>query len=1212
MLATEPRITEGTLQTIDGRPLPLEWTRIEANVQGPLAQVQVRQCFRNPTSETLEATYLFPLPHQASVYGMEFRIGERVVRGVVKEKEEARRSYEAARSEGRAATLLEQERPNLFTLSVANIAPGASIEVLLEYQESVAFDYGQWRFVFPMVASERYHSPESAAGEQSGSGSGIRPPRARSTERTSPLSLQLHIEQGSAMEAPTSPSHPLQVERAGDGYRVSLSQGQAIPNCDFVLVWAGPKGGGALAPQVWFDRKMDKPGTFCVCLPAPILAEHPAPSRANGKGIGCGNCGAPMESKEAVEEVPGFGHAWRCEYCGVYHRVEAPPSEATCTGKDVVFLVDLSASMKGLGATPKVIDQALSMLEEKDAFKIIGFHHELLVMSYLWSPCDAPSRARAAQFLADLRSRGGTELEAALKEGARDQRPRRARVVVLLTDGAVGNEGRLLRMLPGWLGDARLYVLGMGPACNRYLIDKLALHGRGAYDVAVTPEPEVIERFARRIAEAGPVLTGLTIELVDGTAMDLYPRGPQELFSGQVFRLTGRFMGSGPAVLRLLGTTREGEKFRQEISLVLPEYSEQTPGLERVWARQRIEDLQDQLTRRPEQLSEIRMEVLGLALKHQLMSPYTALVAEDTERAVDPSAPSRRVEVELAGPAAPAQELEGLPECVESAPEHGEDFTDGWDPSPASSRPASVAAPESYGGWLSDEVPSPAPSMTEMVADSIAREALTDEADSWVDEEMMDYDDDACVVDCLPPQPRKGLVAKVSEAITGRFSKPTLGADKPKLGRAVPPESPSPGRPAAARAEVRGEAFSDSLPDPDHDASRRDLDLFGGDDPFAAPLTEMHDPFADPPSEPEFPDLFGSTDDVFGGASTWHSEPVEKSASWGSKKDAREYPPTDRQVRGQTPIGSGRPPRVTYPPDELFRALAMVKGHLDLVFLIDETGSMGPYIMEVQEQLFRLIEALRQSPLCRRLRLGLVTFRDHPPQDNSFVTRVMPLTENVPEISRAVERMRADGGGDGPEAVTDGLHELLNLDWDQEAARMVVMVGDAPPHGVEPSGDGFPDGCPCGRHWYTQVESCREMGVTIHSVGCQGIAAFKGAEQVFQTVALGTGGLYMPLAQAWLLIDLVTGLADRELDRQRLEQYVAEIYAAQRAALERADFDEQVRFISETLEARKLEVLDLINGPGKPPTFRPVRPTDVELALQSVLRRSPVLGRAIN
>jgi Mg-chelatase subunit ChlD len=303
---------------------------------------------------------------------------------------------------------------------------------------------------------------------------------------------------------------------------------------------------------------------------------------------------------------------------------------------------------------------------------------------------------------------------------------------------------------------------------------------------------------------------------------------------------------------------------------------------------------------------------------------------------------------------------------------------------------------------------------------------------------------------------------------------------------------------------------------------------------------------------------------------------------------------------------------VTYPPDELFRALAMVKGHLDLVFLIDETGSMGPYIMEVQEQLFRLIEALRQSPLCRRLRLGLVTFRDHPPQDNSFVTRVMPLTENVPEISRAVERMRADGGGDGPEAVTDGLHELLNLDWDQEAARMVVMVGDAPPHGVEPSGDGFPDGCPCGRHWYTQVESCREMGVTIHSVGCQGIAAFKGAEQVFQTVALGTGGLYMPLAQAWLLIDLVTGLADRELDRQRLEQYVAEIYAAQRAALERADFDEQVRFISETLEARKLEVLDLINGPGKPPTFRPVRPTDVELALQSVLRRSPVLGRAIN
>lgn len=182
-------------------------------------------------------------------------------------------------------------------------------------------------------------------------------------------------------------------------------------------------------------------------------------------------------------------------------------------------------------------------------------------------------------------------------------------------------------------------------------------------------------------------------------------------------------------------------------------------------------------------------------------------------------------------------------------------------------------------------------------------------------------------------------------------------------------------------------------------------DLFGGDDPFASPPTEMHDPFADPPaemldpfaSEPEFPDLFGSTDDVFGdapsmGASTWVSTPLTPES-----RVARPAP-ASRQVQGQTPVGPGRPSRVDYPPEELERARQMVKGHLDLVFLIDETGSMGPDIMEVQEQLFRLIEALRQSPLCRRLRLGLVTFRDHPPQDISFVTRVMPLTENVPEI----------------------------------------------------------------------------------------------------------------------------------------------------------------------------------------------------------------------
>jgi hypothetical protein len=149
-------VTQGSLRTAEGRALPLVHTDVRTTIAGPVARVEVSQVFQNDTGGPIEAVYSFPLPHAASVHTMRFRIGERVVNGAVKEKEEARRAYDAARREGRSATLLEQETPSLFTLSVANVPPGERIEVTLGYQERLAFDDGVWRFVFPMVAPERY------------------------------------------------------------------------------------------------------------------------------------------------------------------------------------------------------------------------------------------------------------------------------------------------------------------------------------------------------------------------------------------------------------------------------------------------------------------------------------------------------------------------------------------------------------------------------------------------------------------------------------------------------------------------------------------------------------------------------------------------------------------------------------------------------------------------------------------------------------------------------------------------------------------------------------------------------------------------------------------------------------------------------------------------------------------------------------------------
>jgi Ca-activated chloride channel family protein len=1073
MIATEPRITEGTLKTSDGRPLPLESTSIKGTISGPLASVELRQKFRNTTSETIEATYLFPLSHHASVYHMEFRLDDRVVTGVVKEKEEARRTYETARAEGRAATLLEQERPNLFTLSVANIAPGASIEVFLKYQELVTYDAGEWRFVFPLVASERYHGGEATDAKggttQVADGSRIRPPRARRKDRSSPVSVEFHIQDCGPISAPGSPSHQLSVKPLDNGYRLSLAEGAIVPNRDFILAWRAAVPGpqehlAQLAPRIWFDRQEDKPGTFCLYLPAPAV---PKPSFSQSKpgpagSLLCGNCGAPMVDKDAVQQVEGFGPAWKCEYCGVMHAVKAPDGQSKTTGKDVLFLIDRSGSTGASDLGAEAIRKTLELLSPDDNFKIVAFHHELKHFQDDWVACTEGAVSRATEFLVDLPCKGGTEMDLVLKLATQDARPDRSQVVVLITDGAVGNEARFLKQISDSFTDSRLYVLGVGPAPNRYLIEKMAQMGRGAFDVSTVGESGTVERFAQRVAQAAPVLSEVQLKWLEGMGVDMYPNRDLELFAGKSLCVVGRFVGAGPGRLELRGTTSEGKPFVQILPCLLPDTAS-TPGLERVWAGRRVDDLQDQLLKRPERLSEIRLEVLGLALKHSLVTPYTALVAEDSEQAVDPKAPSRTVQVESPRPAPRAGGGPGGPPVA-----------------------ACGMAP-----------PAPVPAALDFMP---------------VEAESLCFDAAPEPVSCeeAPPSPPATRSRKLS--FGGLFRKSEGSSGKPVLGGHVKGGSGSPSKPILSRKRA----------------------------------------------------------------------------------------PSPQVPGSQQPVV--QPRHHNYTPDELDRARELIQGSLDLVFLIDETGSMGRYIAQVQAHLLKLIETVRKSPLCSHLRLGLVTFRDHPPQDNSFVTRVVPLTETVDDIAQGVKRMVADGGGDAPEAVTDGLMELLYLNWNPGSTRLVVMVGDAPPHGVMPQGDGFPDGCPCGRHWYTQAESCREMNIVVHTVGCRGIDHFAGAEEVFKAVAQRTGGLYLPLKDANLLIGLVSGLADRELDRKRVEGFVREVCHQHIDELLAADLDEQIRFLTETLQARKVRVLDFSDEKNQSLKFREIRKEDVELAWDTVYR----------
>lgn len=307
-----------------------------------------------------------------------------------------------------------------------------------------------------------------------------------------------------------------------------------------------------------------------------------------------------------------------------------------------------------------------------------------------------------------------------------------------------------------------------------------------------------------------------------------------------------------------------------------------------------------------------------------------------------------------------------------------------------------------------------------------------------------------------------------------------------------------------------------------------------------------------------------------------------------------------RSSAPQVPVRA--PGSDAYPEHELKWLAPRLRGELDLVFLVDATGSMGPHISEVRTRLLELIEELRASPLCRSLRLGVVSYRDHAPQERTYLTRVTPLTDDLDAARTAVLALSAAGGGDGPEAVTDGLYDVVRLDWRPSAARAVAWFGDAPPHGVEPTGDAFPEGCPCGNHWYTQAESLREMGVAVYAIGClPTLRSYVGAEAMYREVARATRGMFIPLREAQLLVPLIAGAAESALDGQRIDAYLEALLAAQGAVLRGVDHDEQVRWITERFRAEGLRAR-VIEGDAErvgvlPLRFRDVTPVDVRASM---------------
>src|SRR5262245_38114217 len=580
---TPGRVTEGALFThITGSealvPAPVLATDVHMVVTGIVARARVRQEFINPGSAWTEGVYVFPLPEDAAVDHLRMWIGERVVEGVIKEKAAAKAQYEEAKRAGQRASLVEQERPNLFTTSVANIPPGAAITVEIEYQHALRYDGGQFRLRFPMVVGPRY-IPGDAAPSSDGNGwapdtSRITPPVAHPSRGSiNPVSLLIELDPGTPPALLESPYHEIHTTPlAGGRYRIELARSTVPADRDFELVWQ-PHAEAMPLASLFTEKKSGE--TFALLMVMP-----PVPAALEGARL----------------------------------------------PREVVFVVDNSGSMHGasIDQAKTALKMALRRLRPADSFNVIRFNHTTDALFGDARTATPQNLALADSYVGRLHANGGTEMLPALQQ-ALDGRehPGRLRQVIFLTDGAVGNEEPLFTEINQRLGDTRLFTIGIGSAPNSHFMREAARLGRGTFTY-IGSVTEVKEKMVALFGKLeSPALTDVRLELAGGAAVDTVPARIPDVYLGEPVTVALR-AGTLPPRVVLRGQLGP-DRWARELAL---QAADAAAGLSVHWARGKIAGLLDTpRTGAPD--DAIRRAVLDLALAFHLVSPYTSLIAVD-------------------------------------------------------------------------------------------------------------------------------------------------------------------------------------------------------------------------------------------------------------------------------------------------------------------------------------------------------------------------------------------------------------------------------------------------------------------------------------------------------------------------------------------------------------------------------------------------------
>jgi len=568
-------------------PLPVVELDVDLSVTGVMIRGRLTQRFLNPTAEVIEALYVFPLPDGAAVHHMEMQIGTRRIVAEVQEKEQARRTYEQARDSGRRTALVDQRRPNLFTTSVANLNPGETVSVVLEYIEEAQYADGRFSLRFPLTFTPRFAPPSSQAPrsdrEQASGAVGEDAPElaapfvAWDAPGAPRAALTVELQPGFPLEDVISSSHVIDARESGGAYRIATRPETIVAARDFLLSWR-PRLGREPQAAVFVEDTPD--GRYALLMLVP-----PIPGSEAGLGL---------------------------------------PTET-------LFVIDVSGSMDGpsIAQARRALLASLDRLRPEDRFNILKFNDESEPFGEEFRQADDAALDAAREWVGALEASGGTMIYPALMRGLRmigDSRSGHAQRIIFLTDGAVANEQELLGGLVEHLGQARLHTVGIGQAPNAWLMRKMARLGRGLCEFVSDGEEAAgrMEAFFERLDR--PVMVDIDWRTNGLELQEPYPQRLPDLHAGQPLLLSARLAeDAGEGSVELRGYTRSG---RIDATLRVTGNAPRGPGIAVRWARAKVRALMDSLHDGADPAA-VRAEVVDVGLDFHLVTDYTSLVAVD-------------------------------------------------------------------------------------------------------------------------------------------------------------------------------------------------------------------------------------------------------------------------------------------------------------------------------------------------------------------------------------------------------------------------------------------------------------------------------------------------------------------------------------------------------------------------------------------------------